>query len=190
MKSGFIALLLCSTLLATSAVAQSPPGAPAPAAQKSLAATLGVYVFPSAGQAASQQSKDEGECYQWAVNNTGSDPFEVQKQEAAAQQQAKQKEAQVAEAGKGAGAKGAVRGAAAGALIGEIASDDAGEGAAYGAAAGVIAGRRKAKHEQQAATQQVQAQTQQAVQADEAKIAGFKKAFSACLEGKKYTVKY
>jgi hypothetical protein len=58
------------------------------------------------------------------------------------------------------------------------------------AAAGVIAGCRKAKHEQQAATQQVQAQAQQAVQADEAKIASFQKAFSACLEGKKYTVKY
>lgn len=184
------ALLLGACLLSTASFAQSPPAAPAPAAQKSLAATLNVYVFPSGGQSASQQSKDEGECYQWAVNNTGSDPFEVQKQEAAAQQQAKQKEQQIAEAGKGAGAKGAVGGAAAGALIGEIADDDAGKGAAYGAAAGVVAGRRKAKHEQQAATQQVQAQTQQAVQADEAKIANFKKAFSACLEGKKYTVKY
>lgn len=184
------ALPLGAALLSIAAFAQSPPAAPAPAAQKSLASTLDVYVFPSGGQSASQQSQDEGACYQWAVSNTGSDPFEVQKQEAAAQQQAQQKEQQVAGAGKGAGAKGAVRGAAAGALIGEIASDDAGEGAAYGAAAGVVAGRRKAKHEQQAASQQVKAETQQAVEADEAKIAGFKKAFSACLEGKKYTVKY
>jgi len=185
-----VAVLFGSSLLAMVASAQSPPPASAPPAQKSLAATLNVYVFPSGGQAATQQSKDEGECYQWAVNNTGSDPFEVQKQEATAQQQAQQMEQQVAEAGKGAGAKGAVRGAAAGALIGEIADDDAGKGAAYGAAAGVVAGRRKAKHEQQAASQQVKAQTQQAVQADEAKIASFKKAFSACLEGKKYTVKF
>ena len=190
MRIGFVAPLLGSSLLALTAGAQSPPPAPAPAAEKSLAATLNVYVFPSGGQSASQQSKDEGACYQWAVNDTGSDPFEVQKQEAAAQQQAKQKEQQVAEAGKGAGAKGALGGAAAGALIGEIASHDAGEGAAYGAAAVVIAGRHKAKHEQQAASQQVATQTQQAVQADEAKIASFKKAFSACLEGKKYTVKY
>ena len=141
MRIRVVAPLLGASLLALTAGAQSTPPAPAPAAQKSLAATLNVYVFPSGGQSASQQSKDEGECYQWAVNNTGSDPFEMQKQEAAAQQQAQQKEQQVAEAGKGAGAKGAVRGAAAGALIGEIASDDAGEGAAYGAAAGVIAAR-------------------------------------------------
>ena len=54
-------------------------------AQKSLAATLNVYVFPTTGQDASQQSKDEAECYQWAVGNTGSDPFDLAKQEQANQ---------------------------------------------------------------------------------------------------------
>jgi hypothetical protein len=43
---------------------------------------------------------------------------------------------------------------------------------------------------QESAAQQVAAQTQQAVQAVEGRIASFKKAFSACLEDKKYTVKY
>ena len=53
--------------------------------------TLEVFVFPSAGQAADQQSKDESECYSWASSNTGSDPFELQKQsEQQAQQQAKE----------------------------------------------------------------------------------------------------
>lgn len=190
MRNRSFALLLGISAWAATASGQSPPATPAPAAQPSVAATLKVYVFPSDGQPASQQSKDEGACYQWAVTNTGSDPFEAQKQEAAAQQQAQQKQQQVAEAGKGAGAKGALGGAAAGALIGEATGGEAGESAAYGAAAGAIVARRKARHEQEAASQQVATQTQQAVQADEAKIANFKKAFSACLEGKKYTVKY
>ena len=45
------------------------------AQQKSLSSTLGVYVFPNGGQDASTQSKDEGECYTWAVQQAGVDPF-------------------------------------------------------------------------------------------------------------------
>ena len=52
----------------------------APAAEQSLASTLNIYVFPSKGQAESQQSEDESACYQWAVQNSGVDPFELQKQ--------------------------------------------------------------------------------------------------------------
>ncbi len=37
---------------------------------KTLASTLDVYVFPTEGQAADQQSKDEAECYSWATSNT------------------------------------------------------------------------------------------------------------------------
>ncbi|MGB5630621.1 MAG: hypothetical protein WBM57_14740, partial [Woeseiaceae bacterium] len=42
---------------------------------KSLSATMDVYVFPKEGQDASQQSKDEATCYEWAVGNVGADPF-------------------------------------------------------------------------------------------------------------------
>ena len=42
---------------------------------QSLAATMDVFVFPSEGQDSSQQSKDEASCYEWAVGNTGTDPF-------------------------------------------------------------------------------------------------------------------
>ena len=45
-------------------------------------------MFPTDGQAADQQSKDEAECYSWAASNTGSDPFELQKE--SEQQQAKE----------------------------------------------------------------------------------------------------
>jgi hypothetical protein len=158
--------------------------------QKTLAATLDVYVFPSAGQAADQQNKDEAECYQWAVNNTGSDPFSIQKQQAADTQQAQAAQQQASQAGQGAGARGAVRGAAVGALVGEIADDDAGKGAAYGAAVGVVAGRRRGREQQQQAQAQVQAQSQQVAQASQQQIDNFKKAFSVCLESKNYMVKF
>ena len=57
---------------------------------QSLGSTMDVYVFPAEGQDSSQQSKDEATCYEWAVSNTGSDPFELSKQAQADQQQAQQ----------------------------------------------------------------------------------------------------
>ncbi|MCK6371050.1 MAG: YMGG-like glycine zipper-containing protein [Gammaproteobacteria bacterium] len=158
--------------------------------QKSLAATMNVYVFPNAGQAPTQQSKDEGECYQWAVSNTGSDPFDVQKQQTAQAQQAEADKAQAADAGAGSTRKGALRGAAVGALIGGIADDEWGKGAAIGAAAGGVGGNVRGRRKASAATEQVEAQAQQQQQASAAQIENFKKAFSVCLEAKKYMVKY
>jgi hypothetical protein len=158
--------------------------------QKTLAATMNVYVFPTKGQTPEVQSQHEMECYNWAVQNTGSDPFQLAKQAEQQQQQAQQAEQQAQQVGQGAGAAGAVKGAAAGALIGEIASDDAGKGAAYGAAAGLIAGRRRGRQAQQQATQQVEQQSQQAQQATQEQVNNFKKAFSVCLEAKDYMVKF
>jgi hypothetical protein len=172
------------------ACAAAVPAQTQPAQQKNLAATIDVYVFPTEGQAAQQQSTDEAACYNWAVQNTGSDPFALQKQAQQAQQQADQAEQQIDQAGKGAGAKGAVGGAAAGALIGEIASDDAGKGAAWGALAGAVIARRRTQQAKAQASQQVEQQNQQAQQATAEQIDNFKKAFSVCLEAKKYMVKY
>ena len=171
--------------IAGAATAQSQP-----AQQKSLAATIDVYVFPTEGQNSQQQSTDEAACYDWAVQNTGSDPFALQKQAQQQQQQAQQAQQQIDQAGTGAGAKGAVGGAAAGALIGEIASDDAGKGAAWGALAGAVIARRRTARAKADASQQVAQQSQQAQQATAEQIDNFKKAFSVCLEAKKYMVKY
>jgi len=180
------ALALC-TAWAGAAVAQTPAPAAPP---KTLAATLNVYVFPTTGQTPQQQSTDEATCYNWAVQNTGTDPFQLQKQAQQQAQQTEQAKQQVAQSGQGAGIKGAVGGAAVGALVGEIASDDAGKGAAYGAAAGAVISRRRTKAAKAEATQQVEQQGQQAQQATAEQIANFKKAFSVCLEGNKYMVKY
>ena len=160
------------------------------AQSKTLASTMDVYVFPTKGQPADQQSQDEAECYNWAVQNTGNDPFNLAKQAEQEKQDAQQAQQQAEQVGKGAGAGGAVKGAAAGALIGEIASDDPGKGAAYGAAAGAIRGRRKGQAAQDQATQQVEQQAAATQQATAQDLANFKKAFSVCLEAKDYMVKF
>ena len=160
------------------------------AQDQSLGATLDVYVFPAEGQDSSQQSKDEAACYEWAVSNSGADPFELARQKDANAQQAEQSQQAARSAGQGAGARGAVRGAAAGALIGEIANDDASEGAAWGAAAGAIHGRRSARRAQNQAAQQASSQSEQRQQVTAEQMENFKKAFSVCLEAKEYMVKY
>ena len=174
-------------IAAAPALAQSPaPASP----QKTLASTLNVYVFPTAGQDAAQQSTDEADCYGWAVTNTGSDPFDLANE---AQQDAAQAEAatkQAAASTQGAGVRGAVGGAAVGALIGEIADDDPGKGAAYGAATGAIVSRRSARRGAAQQQQQIQQQSQQTQQATAEQIETFKKAFSVCLEAKSYMAKF
>ena len=157
---------------------------------KSLGATLGVQVFPKEGQSTEQQSKDEGECYDWAVQNSGVDPFELQKKETEQAQQAQAASEAAAGSARGAGARGAVGGAVAGAVIGEIANDDAGKGAAYGAAAGAISARRKARSGEQQAQAQIKADQQQAKQYTEEQRNQFRNGFSACLEAKGYIAKY
>jgi hypothetical protein len=163
---------------------------PVIAQQPSLSSSLEVYAFPANGQAAEQQSMDESECYQWAMTNTGVDPFQSMQNASNAQQQAAQTQQQAAQASQGAGARGVVGGAAAGAIIGEIADDEAGKGAAYGAAAGVIIGRSRARRSQAAAQSQGQSQVQQAMSLSSSEIASFKMAFSTCLQGKGYQVNY
>jgi len=184
---GTSTILLVACFGSGLALAQTPVAPPT--GQKTLAATMNVYVFPNKGQKPEQQSKDESECYNYATQNTGTDPFALQKQSEAQAAQTEQAKQQAAQAGKGAGAKGAVKGAAAGAVIGEVANDDAGGGAGAGAAVGVVAGRRKAKGAQQQATQQAEQQGQKAQAATAEQLTNFKKAFSVCLEAKNYMVK-
>ena len=132
----------------------------------------GMMVYPAKGQSAEQQQKDEFECHQWAVQQTGYDP--TQAQQAPQQQTTK----------SGGAVRGAVGGALLGAGIGAIAGD-AGKGAAIGAGAGAVGGgirQRRQRQQQQAANQQAQDQHQN-------QIDNYNKAKGVCLEGKGYTVK-
>ena len=183
MNNHSLLLLICLAGLATANAQDGPSG-------KTLASTMDVYVFPNEGQAADQQSKDEASCYEWAVGNSGSDPFELQQQQVAQAEQTEEAIAAAEQTGRGAGARGAVRGAVAGAVVGEIVDDDASDGAAIGAAAGAVRSRRRARAAQAEATEAAEQQGQAQQQATAGQIENFKKAFSVCLEAKDYLVKY
>jgi outer membrane lipoprotein SlyB len=142
--------------------------------QNPASAKLGVFVYPKHSQDASQQQKDENECYGWAKQQTAIDPAAIQSQPApeAAQNQ-------------GGGAKGAAGGAAGGAAVGAIAGD-AGKGAAIGATAGAVRGRRQQKKANQEAEKQAQAQGNAQQQES---LNKFKSAFSSCIDARGYSVK-
>jgi hypothetical protein len=133
-------------------------------------AGLDVYVYPSKGQTKDQQEQDEFSCYKWAKEQTGFDPTQPVQQAAAASPQ-------------GGAVKGAARGAAIGAVGGAI-GGDAGKGAAIGAGVGAAGGAMRRRHAEQ---QQMVAQ-QKAKDAYNADVAGYKRAFSACMTGRGYTV--
>ena len=130
-------------------------------------------VYPAKGQSPDKQKKDEYECHQWAVQQTGYDPTK------AAPPAAAPKPATTA-TGTTPGA--GVRGAARGAVVGEVVGGDAGAGAAAGAAVA-----RSSSRKQNAA--QAQQSQQSAQQAQSSQQATYGKARAACLEGRGYTVK-
>ena len=185
MKNRSIVILvgLCVTFVSVGYAQANPSG-------KTLASTMDVYVFPKKGQQTDQQSTDEAACYEWAVTNSGNDPFALQKQGAEQAQQTEQSQAAAQQSVRGSGARGALRGAAVGAIVGEIADDDAGAGAAYGAAAGGVLSRRRAKKSANQATAQAEQQGQAQQQSNQEQLGNFKKAFSVCLEAKDYLVKF
>jgi len=140
------------------------------AATFAVAASAQSVIYPSKGQSAQQQKKDEGECHTWAVGNSKYDPTNPPKQAAAPPPP------------QGANPGSGVRGAARGAVVGEIVGGDAGAGAA----AGAVAARSQSRRQNAAAAQQ---QQQAAVQQDQAGMGAYTKARGACLEGRGYTVK-
>lgn len=161
-------------LVGVGAIAQTTPGSGQAASTTSASPSskIGVFVYPQKNQPPQQQSQDESTCYSSAQQNTGIDPTAAP----AATEPQKQ---------KGGAAKGAAGGAAGGAAIGAVAGD-AGTGAAAGATAGAIQGRRQQKKANKAADQQAQQQTQQQQQQ---RLDTFRRAFSACMDSKGYSVR-
>jgi Glycine-zipper domain len=162
------------------------PAAP-PAATPGLSSSLGVYVFPAKKQTPQTQSNDEASCFGWAKSQTGIDPMAITPQTTP-----DQPATAAGTPAKGGTVRGAAHGAAGGAAIGAIAGD-AGKGAAVGAGVGALTGAAKRRAAKDAAAQQQQQAQASAAQQAQASIAQqkatYNKAFSACMEGKGYTVK-
>ena len=176
-KASPFLLTVIIMVLSHHAMAQNPPALPdtSKMTYNQISSGLKLIAFPAKGQSQQQQKIDEFECYKWSIQQTGIDPLNLPKVEAAPQ-----------ETGPTGGAiVGGAKGAAAGVAIGAIAGD-AGKGAAIGAVAGGLAGRRAGKQAQAQKNQQSQA----AAAGTEKEIKDtFIKGFSVCLEGKGYTIK-
>jgi Glycine zipper len=185
MKPLRLILFIITTALCLAAQASAPssqagqPNQPANAqagGQTNPAAALQVYAYPNMNQTQSQQHKDEGECFQSA---------QTQVAQAPQNSQGTQGQQQQGKPGQGATAKGSAGGAATGAAIGAV-TGNAGEGAAVGAVGGAAVGHRKKKKAQQEA-QKEQQQQQQAAQTQATD--NLKRAYTACMESRNYTVK-
>lgn len=138
-----------------------------------------LIIFPNKGQSNEQMEKDKYDCYAWAKKESGFDPMAPPA--AAAPPPA-------TTAPQSSAVKGAARGAVVGVAVGAIAGDP-GHGAAIGATAGGLGGAMK-KRDQQASQQQAQqSAADQQAQQTAAGLDKYNRAYSACLEGKGYTVK-
>lgn len=133
------------------------------------------YIYPAGGQSDEQMDKDKYECYNWAKKDSGFDPMEVPVTSTAPPSSQKK---------SGGVARGALGGAALGAIIGDS-SKSAGRGAAAG---GLIGGVRQSSR-----NRQVEQERQQWEQQEASRYANnrnnYNRAYSACLEGRGYTVK-
>ena len=178
MNKKFVIALLGVFVNAVALAQQGPPrqlAGVSAANQQSLSSSLGLHAFPAKDQTPQQQQSDEAACYSWAKQDSGFDPIAAGSNAVASGYSAPP---------AGLGIRGAAAGAAGGAAIGAI-TGDAGKGAAIGATAGGIRGRIA----QRRAEAQVEQQAEAKSQTQKAGLENFKRAFSACMEGKGYSVK-
>ena len=174
-----IALLACLGLLTACAdVPQRAPGAYRQrVAEEAPPEPPRVYFYPTKGQSTEQQDRDRYECYNWAVKQTGFDPGRsLPPQE------------RVTVVPSRAPGEATVGAAIAGAVIGAIVSGprNAGSGAIVGAAAGGLLGAAAESSQQQ---QVEQFQTRRGDQRQRREAGEYRRAMSACLEGRGYSVK-
>jgi hypothetical protein len=153
-----------------------PPSEPAPPP------TTQVYVYPTGGQTQDQLGRDRYECHLWAVKQSGFDPSVT-----ALTPRQRVQVVPMPPAGSD-----TVAGAVTGAIIGAVVARDPGAGAVGGAilggAAGAVSdGQREARAK---AVQQRYDQRDSARMAKLDEQAGdYRRALTACLEGRGYTVK-
>jgi hypothetical protein len=140
-----------------------------------------VYFYPLQGQTEAQQDRDRYECHNWSVRTTGFDPSRrLAPGDTRATVVPAQSDAQHIGAG-----------AVVGALIGAAVAGrgDAGGGAVIGAVAGGVLGAAAADADKQQAARIEQQYNRRGSGRYEREAAEFRRAMSACLEGRGYSVK-
>lgn len=153
------------------------------------AAAQDLFVYPAKGQSQEQLANDRYECHRWAVQESGFDPTEF-----GAEPPRIVKVPVPENKAAGATSKGAAAGAIAGAVLGH--GDDKLKNAVIGAVVGSIAGAAVEQSGQLEAEgqarEQAEKQSQQIAQSKAEKAvqrSNYRRAISACLEGRGYTVK-
>jgi hypothetical protein len=137
-----------------------------------------MYIYPSRGQSPQQEQNDRGQCYGWAIQQTGFNP---------ANPSVPGGPPPAVGAPQGGLFRGAAGGAAMGAIGGAI-GGSAGTGAAIGAAAGgLFGGLRRRRWREQEASQQSSYLEQQQSALDQGNN-NFRQAFAVCMTGRGYTV--
>jgi hypothetical protein len=143
-----------------------------------------VYFYPLKGQSTEQQSRDHYECYNWAVNQTGFDPSS-----SSIPEPQRVKVVPMPPPGHDTAIL-AIAGAVLGALIGG--RHHAAGGAIIGGVAGGMTGAVSDATRQEYARQMEEAYNRQDRALDaryEEKASHFRRAMSACLEGRGYSVR-
>ena len=142
-----------------------------------------IFFYPKQGQTKEQQSRDHYECYNWAMEQTSFDPSQSQ-----IPPRRRVKVVPMPPPGHDTLAM-AIAGAVLGALI--AGPRHAGAGALIGAGSGAIAGAISDATRQQYAEQMEEAYANRDQALDpayEGKARDFRRAMSACLEGRGYSV--
>ena len=155
-----------------------------PVRNDNVTAITQIYFYPTRGQSTEQQSRDHYACYNWAVEQTGFDPSVssiVPEQRVRVVPMPPPGQDTVAMS---------IAGAVLGALI--AGPHHAGGGALFGAATGAMLGASSDISRQESARQMEEAYNNRNQARDfhkERKALAFRRAMSACLEGRGYTVK-
>jgi Glycine zipper len=137
------------------------------------------YIYPNQGQSPQQEQFDKGQCYSWAVQQSGFDP---------ANPQVGMAPPPGMQAPQGGMFRGAAGGAAMGAIGGAI-GGDAGEGAAIGAGVGALFGAMRRARYMREEEQMQQSYVMQQQSAMSQGRSNYERAFSACMAGRGYTVR-
>ena len=165
-------LSACAPPAYTVRPSQAPPP-PMPSVQ--------IYFYPNSGQSKEQQERDRYECYLWAVKQTGFDPGQ-------AQLAPHQRVEVVPATPPGANvAAGAMTGAVVGSMLSE--PRDSGQGMVFGAITGAMLGAASDQAQQAQAAQIQQQYDAKTYARVERQSRDYRRAMTACLEGRGYTVK-
>jgi len=178
-----LTLFVLGTLILSGCTAPGYTVQSRPANARPLPSTL-LYFYPTRNQSKEQQERDRYECYLWAAKQSGYDPGQ--------EQLAPHQRVEVRPAAPP--GSDVATGMASGAVLGSIFSPrhNHGQGMVFGAIAGAIIGSASeaAKQDQaQQIQQHYDAMDNQQYARKETQARNYRRAMSACLEGRGYTVR-